>query len=261
MDYAIYKTGQTINRILENQNFIANNIANISTPGFKEKFISVLSCTKQKQSNQQGQKDFLVTNKKEYINTSIGFFKNTGRSLDLAISKENYWFIVKRKKNSKTKYFTRNGGIKLNKNNELTILNNFLIGTNNNIITIPKDSNVTVEKDGTIYCCKNKSLYTFKKKIGKIAIKYIKNDNIITSKYGNLYLENIQKNNTNNKKLFYSNSRNLILSGTIEESNVSPTTSIINMISNAREFEMNLKLITYCNENQKIANHFMNINY
>ncbi|QCI26796.1 flagellar hook-basal body complex protein [Buchnera aphidicola (Thelaxes californica)] len=257
MDITIYQIGQSINRLLDKQNVITNNIANASTPGFKEKFATILTKKQRYCDIQQGQKNFLVQNVHECINTSAGLLKNTERSLDLAISKKNYWFIVK-KNNDKKEYYTRNGNIHINEKQQLNIAGNILIGINNKPIIIPENIKIDILKNGSIVCHMNKNDQNIIKNIGIIKIIHLKNHHMIPSKYGNLYTTNV----INKKKSFFKKKKikDIILSGFLEDSNVSLTDNMVNMISNARLFEMNIKLIQYYNDNEKIANKFMNIN-
>ncbi|MBZ2279574.1 MAG: flagellar basal body rod C-terminal domain-containing protein, partial [Buchnera aphidicola] len=49
-------------------------------------------------------------------------------------------------------------------------------------------------------------------------------------------------------------------SGFLEESNVSTTKNMINMISNAREFEMQMKTLSIFDKNSEYANQLLDVN-
>ena len=46
----------------------------------------------------------------------------------------------------------------------------------------------------------------------------------------------------------------------LENSNVNPTKNIVDMISNARQFEMNMKMISMYDQNIERANQLFNVN-
>ncbi|WP_257645499.1 flagellar basal body rod C-terminal domain-containing protein [Buchnera aphidicola] len=46
----------------------------------------------------------------------------------------------------------------------------------------------------------------------------------------------------------------------LEESNVNASKNMIEMISNARQFEMQMKMISMCDQNAEYANQLININ-
>ncbi|WP_343155014.1 flagellar basal body rod C-terminal domain-containing protein [Buchnera aphidicola (Kurisakia onigurumii)] len=255
MDKAIYYAANKANFILNKQEINSNNITNISTPGFKEKFISILN--KKINSNKNNKiNNNIVEIFQPSFNNFPGVLKKTDKILDIALNKKDFWFSVLNENLKKT-FFTRNGNISVNKKNELNILGNPILGDDNKKIIIPKNSNIKILQNGMIQVIIPNNLSVFNKviDIGKIKVTYLNRDEIYQSNFGNLYLKkNIIKKNRikkNNYKIF---------SGTLEDSNVSPTNSMVNMISNAREFEMNMKIISYCNEKEKMANQCMIVN-
>ncbi len=51
-----------------------------------------------------------------------------------------------------------------------------------------------------------------------------------------------------------------IQSEVLEASNVNPTKNMVDMISNARQFEMNMKMISMYDQNTERANQLFNVN-
>ncbi|WP_343183883.1 flagellar basal body rod C-terminal domain-containing protein [Buchnera aphidicola (Ceratovacuna keduensis)] len=233
------------NRILEKQEIINNNLSNLSTIGFKAKFNYFLKVYNEKNKN--------IKNKTiNYYDNSIGQLNHTNQPLDSYLINKNGWFLVK-DKNSKI-YLTRNGNIKINKKNALSINNNFLIGINNEPIYIPKNFFPKIKNDGTIIISYKKNFINKDKIIGKIKFKEI---NINKLKEYNNGLFKIKKKCY---KKYLKNKNLEIRTGILEGSNVNPISNIIENTSNARTFEIIMKIISTKNENEKKINQILNIN-
>ncbi|WP_343154608.1 flagellar basal body rod C-terminal domain-containing protein [Buchnera aphidicola (Pseudoregma panicola)] len=233
------------NRILEKQEIINNNLSNLSTIGFKEKFSYFLKVYNKKNKN-------IKNEKINYYNNSIGQLNNTNQPLDLYLVNKNGWFLVKAK-NSKI-YLTRNGNIKINKKNALSINNNFLIGINNKPIYIPKNYFPKIKNNGEIIINYKKKFLNKEKVIGKIKFKEI-NINKLKEAHNGLF----EIKNKYYKK--YLKNKNLeIKTGILEGSNVNSISNIIETTSNSRTFNTIMKIISTINENEKITNKILNIN-
>ncbi|QCI17735.1 flagellar basal-body rod protein FlgF [Buchnera aphidicola (Acyrthosiphon lactucae)] len=250
MENSIYKSMIAANQLLEKQNIIANNLANISTTGFKEKFIFQIQ-------NQNIKNLYNNCNKitKEYHNLSSGILNHTKRNLDLFI-KDDGWLTV-RDKNGQEAY-TKNGHLKINSNRKLTIQDNEVVGNNCNI-TIPNNINVKILSDGIVTSIKKNKNHITQTKIGALKLVRIPTQDLIQKENGLFYLK---KDNQINKYINTVNHSNKIRvqSGMLEESNVNASRNMIEMISNARQFEMQMKMISMCDQNSEYANQLININ-
>ncbi|WP_343188932.1 flagellar basal body rod C-terminal domain-containing protein [Buchnera aphidicola (Chaitoregma tattakana)] len=234
------------NQILDNQSIINNNLSNTSTVGFKSKFSYLVRTYSKNNKN--------VTNKfVTYRDNSLGQFNTTNQPLDIAIIHKDRWLIVKTNKNKI--YLTKNGSIKINKENFFTINGNLLIGIDKKPIKIPKNNVPKIQNDGTVIVRNSVNLTSYKKKIGQIGCKKISINKLLETSNG---LFKIKKEYLNK----YRNKINTIeiKTGVLEGSNVNPITNITNIMSQSRTFEMLMKIIYTKNENEKRTNQVLNIN-
>lgn len=141
MEKAIYESMISAVQLLEKQAVIANNLANISTIGFKEAFNIFVKDEKIKNSY----KKYDISSK-EYYNFYPGTLVHTQRKLDLAI-KNNGWITVKDKNGQEA--YTKNGHMQTNQKGILTIQNYEVIG-NHGSIRIPNNENLKISSNGII---------------------------------------------------------------------------------------------------------------
>jgi len=79
-------------------------------------------------------------------------------------------------------------------------------------------------------------------------------NHLIQNKNGLFYINE----KSNNQNIPHSENIN-VQSGMLEESNVNSVKNMIDMISNARQYEMNMKIISVCDQNEEYANQLFNI--
>jgi len=237
------------NQLLEKQTVISNNLANLSTTGFKEKFIFTLE--KQNTNNVYNTHNKIT---KEYHNLNPGILNHTKRNLDIFV-KNDGWLVVKDANGQEA--YTKNGHLKINSKRQLTIQDNEVIG-NNCIIKIPNSMNLKILSNGIIALIEKKNNYISKNKIGALKLVHLPAQDLIQKENGLFYL----KNNSSNQysRTIHHNDNIRVQSGMLEESNVNASKNMIEMISNARQFEMQMKMIYMCDQNQNSANQLMNIN-
>ncbi|AAM67883.1 flagellar basal-body rod protein FlgF [Buchnera aphidicola] len=248
MNKAIYESMNAAIKLLDKQAVIANNLANISTVGFKESFNLFI-----KDRNLQNLKKTYNQNVKEYYNFYPGTLIHTQRNLDLVI-KNNGWLAIKDINGQEA--YTKNGHIKINKEGKMTVQNYELIGNNGNI-KIPNNVNLKISSNGIIKEIKKNKDSIIESTIGSLKLVRLQNDNLIQKENGLFYLK---KDNLNKYKNILHDSSVRIQSEMLEASNVNPTKNMIDMISNARQFEMNMKIISMCDQNTEYANQLFNVN-
>jgi len=237
------------NQLLEKQTVISNNLANISTTGFKEKFIFILE--KQNIKNLYNNYKKIT---KEYHNLNPGILNHTKRNLDVFV-KNNGWLVVKDANGQEA--YTKNGHLKINSKRKLTIQDNEVIG-NNCIIKIPNNMNLKILSDGSITLIEKKNNNISEITIGALKLVHLPEQDLIQKENGLFYLKNNSSNEYNRTINHDNNIR--VQSGMLEESNVNASKNMIEMISNARQFEMQMKMIYMCDQNENSANQLININ-
>lgn len=250
MENSIYKSMISANQLLEKQTIISNNLANISTTGFKEKFIFAIQ-------NQNAKNLYNINDKitKEYHNFSSGILNHTRRTLDLFI-KDDGWLTVKDINGQEA--YTKNGHLKINSNKKLTIEDNEVVGNNCNI-EIPNNINLKISSNGIITSIQKKNKHIIETKIGALKLVRLPLQDLVQKENGLFYLNQNNQISKYRKTINHSNDIR-VQSGMLEESNVNASQNMIEMISNARQFEMQMKMISMCDQNAEYANHLININ-
>lgn len=190
---------------------------------------------------------------KPYYDISEGSFIYTKQPLDLVV-RNNGWFIVKTK-NSKKEYYTRNGHLNINSNGYLNIQGRLVVGEKG-FIKIPKNSTVQIVNNGDIYTQMKINGQISTQKLSKLKIANINLNNMLQDNKGMFFIAKKSLKNS----IKYENKNIKIKSGTLENSNVNPSSSMIQLISDARLFEMNMKIISNYDQMTQQANKILNIN-
>ncbi|CAL4322734.1 flagellar basal-body rod protein FlgF [Buchnera aphidicola] len=249
MENIIYNSMISANRLLNKQTIIANNLANISTSGFKEDFMYLIK------KNHHADIDLEILSQiqeKEYHNFSSGFLDYTHRNLDIFI-KRNGWLAVK--DNSGKEAYTKNGHLMINANGQLVAQNHPIIGRNTPI-QIPPKANIKILSNGEIINTKYRKNNIIKYKIGELKLVTLPIKKLIKKNNGLFYIDN---SNINTRSIPH-DSNIKIVSGALEKSNVNLTKNMIDMMSNARQFDMQMKMISTYDQNTEYANQLLNIN-
>lgn len=201
---------------------VANNLANVSTAGYKRTSFSsrlypLLEGVPQEQKAVYPNARAMAYYGKYHIDTSEGNIKTTGNPLDLAIKGDGFFAIEGKDKT----YYTRNGAFSMNKDGFLvTLSGQRVLDTANKPIRIEGKS-VNITPDGNIYVNGN-----------------------IAAKLKQVNLNNIEHTGGS---LFSGNeagaSKGEIIQGSIEMSNVNPIREMVGIITALRQYETARKVM------------------
>jgi len=200
-------------------NATANNMANMSTPGYKAQKILFEEYINEKNTAKGDASISQVTSSLDFNDLSQGPLQSTSNPFDAAINGEGYFSV---KTAAGTKY-TRDGSFQLNKQNELVTAAGYQVLDDSGApITIPQNSvNIIIGKTGTISDENGE--------IGKLKVVKFSNDTTIIPIGDNLFHAGNAKEEVVSKPQ--------IEQGMIEMSNVEPVTEMNNMIQIQRMFE------------------------
>jgi flagellar basal-body rod protein FlgF len=255
MEQIIYTSMLAANKILDKQAITANNLANISTVGFKEQLISQLSSSVNHSKLLKNKYKILEDNY-PYSNFSSGPLNHTKRDLDLSIT-GNGWFVI-RDYNSKNKEgYTRNGRLQVNSDGKLMI-NNYLVVGKSGVISLPKNKNIYISASGMINLINSNKEKLNKNTVEQLKLvnpdpKYLKRGNNGIFYLNQKGLKKWENTVPNDKKI-------KLNSGMLEDSNVNINENLINLIANERHFSIEMKIISDCDQNTQRANQLLNIN-
>jgi flagellar basal-body rod protein FlgG len=231
-----------------NIDVISNNLANVSTNGFKRSravFEDLLYQTLRQpgaQSSQQTQYPSglqLGTGVRpvatERIHTQ-GNLQQTGNSLDIAINGQGFFQILLP---DGTTAYTRDGSFQLDSNGQLVTSSGYQVQPG---ITIPPNAlSVTIGRDGTVSVVQPGS--STPNQIGTIQLANFVNPTGLQSAGENLYLETASSG-APAANVPGTNGLGVLNQGFVETSNVNVAEELVNMIQAQRAYEINSKAIT-----------------
>ena len=227
---------------------IANNLANVSTTGFKRSravFEDLLYQTMRQPGAQSSQQTQLPTGLQ--VGTGVrpvateriftqGNLQQTSNDKDVAIQGAGFFQVLLP---DGTTAYTRDGSFQVDNQGQLVTSSGFVVQP---AITIPADAqSLTIGRDGTVSVTQPGS--STPTQIGTLQLATFVNPAGLESKGENLYVETASSGSpgTNTPG---SNGAGSLLQGYVETSNVNVVEELVNMIQTQRAYEINSKAIT-----------------
>ena len=194
---------------------IANNLANTSSPGYKNEQMMFVEYLKETGTNGSVS---LVQDIALARDLSEGVFKRTGNPLNAAIRGKG-WFVVETPEGER---YTRNGHFRLNQEGELVTTTGQRLLTKNGdpIVFSPGDTDIVIKGDGKVTASGEDR--------GTLRVVTFDNERKLDKVAGNLF----RSENPPDEK-----SSAEIVQGVIEESNVKPVVEITRMIKALRSYK------------------------
>ena len=227
------------------QGINANNLANLSTTGFRADLAAARSMPIYGGNGFPTRAYSMAET--PGIDFSQGSMSTTGRDLDVAINGRG--FIAVQSADGKEAY-TREGDLKLNSAGVLETATGHVVLGQGGPVTIPEASKVEIGRDGTI------SIVQPGDTQGATIIDRIKLVNpdekqLKRNAQGLFVLKNGSPANADNDVS--------LISGTIETSNVNAAAALVNMIELERQYEMQVKMMKSAEENDAQAAQMMRL--
>ncbi|CAG0988475.1 Flagellar basal-body rod protein FlgG [Methylophilaceae bacterium] len=227
---------------------ISNNLANVSTTGFKRSravFEDLLYQTIRQPGAQSSQQTQLPSGLQlgtgvrpvatERIFTQ-GNLQQTNNDKDVAIQGAGFFQVLL--PDGATAY-TRDGSFQIDSQGQLVTSSGFPVQP---AITLPADiQSMTIGRDGTVSITQAGSSNAVQ--VGTIQLATFINPAGLQSKGENLYVETAASGNANTNTPG-TNGAGLLTQGYIETSNVNVVEELVNMIQTQRAYEINSKSIT-----------------
>lgn len=246
MDRLIYTAMTGAKHILEQQATNSHNLANATTSGFRAQVDSFRAVPIVSEG---------LPTRAFVIDSTVGAdfqagpIETTGRELDVAVQGKG-WLTVLR--NDGSEGFTRNGALKLSENGVLQTATGQNIMGDGGPISIPPNSAITIAKDGTISRVSNDTLPGPSNILGRLKLVN-PNENNLERKADGLF-------GTKDNTIVEADANVNIVSGALEGSNVNVVDAMVNMISLARQFETQMKLMQTAENNANKASQLFNLN-
>lgn len=244
MDPILYNATTGGRADFNKQAILANNLANINTPGFK----ADLYYAQTMYSNTNGASN---TNNQSFnvqgpngIDLSPGDLITTGRDLDVAVD-GNGWIALKDSQGREV--YTRAGSLRLGVNGLLTTASGKAVLGDGGPISIPPARSIEIGSDGTISIIPMEGDGNSLAVLDRIKLVKLDKNNVVKNDEGMIQIKQGGKPPPADATV-------KLLNGTLEGSNVKAIEQMVEMISAGREFDAQMKILSTVDDNsQKLA--------
>ncbi|HQT31285.1 MAG TPA: flagellar basal body rod protein FlgF [Thiobacillus sp.] len=246
MDRLIYTAMTGAKHTLEQQATTSHNLANATTTGFREQIDQFRAVPVQ--GAILPTRAFVVDSTTG-SNFASGAIQHTGRELDVAIQGEG-WLAVQAADGSEA--YTRNGSLKMDENGLLLTRDGLSVQSDSGPLSIPPGRNLAVAVDGTISQLPDGSQPTGLTTIGRLKLVNPPAADLVRGDDGLFRLKSGEP--------AAADPGVSLISGALETSNVNVVDAMVNMISLARQFDMQIKLLERAESNDSKASQLLAAN-
>jgi flagellar basal-body rod protein FlgF len=241
----IYVALSGAKHILGQQAAVTNNLANASTNGYR----AAASAFRAVPVEGEGLATrAFVVDSTPGANFAPGALQRTGRDLDVAVQGPG-WIAVQAADGSEA--YTRNGSLQVSSNGLLQTRNGLNVVGDGGPISIPPDSTITIAKEGTVSVI---SIVPPPKSVNAVGrIKLVNPDEKLLTRGGD-GLFRLAKGGSAD-----ADPKVELAAGALEGSNVNVVEEMISMISLARQFDLQMKLLSSADTNAQKASQSLNI--
>jgi flagellar basal-body rod protein FlgF len=224
MDRMIYLSMSGAKAAMQRQDSLANNLANVSTPGFRAELEAFRAVPVQ--GSGASTRVFALETTPGYDPTP-GVINNTGRNLDVAV-RGNSWLTVQALDG--TEAYTRGGSMEINSEGTLTTRSGLPMMGDGGPLTVPPNTEVSIGGDGTVSGKDTTGRITV---LGKLKLVTPEaplqrgEDGLFRGADGDLDADPAAR----------------VQDSALEGSNVSAIGTMVDMIAAARQFEAQMKLM------------------
>lgn len=250
MDRVIYTAMSGAAQTLDQQAVVNNNLANVSTSGFRAQLMSMRAVPVQGAG-------VLPTRVSTAASTpgadlAQGSIVSTGRELDVAINGDG-WLAVQLPDGSEA--YTRRGDLQLDNNGLLTNVGRPVLGEDGPV-TVPLGAQVFIGGDGTLSIIGVGEDPDSLVQIARLKLSAVGSEALVRGDDG---LFRLPPDATGAPVALIQDETVRITAGALEGSNVSAIDSMVAMIDNARRYDMQLKMIESADENAQRANNLLSL--
>ena len=242
MDRMIYLSMSGAKATMQRQDTLANNLANVSTPGFRAELQAFRAVPVE--GSGASTRVFSLETTTGYDATP-GAITATGRNLDVA-AQGNAWLTVQALDG--TEAYTRGGSLEVSSDGTLTTRSGLPVMGDGGPLQIPPNSAVSIGADGTVSA---KGTDGKNNAVGKL--KLVTPDAPLKRGEDGLFRaasgDSLSADDTAR-----------VQDGALEGSNVSPVEAMVAMIGAARQFEAQMKMISTAESDEKSASQLLTAN-
>lgn len=239
MDRLIYTAMTGAKHALEQQATTSHNLANATTTGFRAQIDQFRAVPVQ---------GAILSTRAFVVDSTTGSdfragaIQQTGRALDVAVQGDG-WIAVQAADGSEA--YTRNGSLKQDENGVLLTRDGLTVMGDGGPLSIPPGRNIAMGKDGTISLVPDGSDAAGLTTVGRLKLVNPPEADLVRGDDGLFRLKDGEAADADPNVA--------LISGALESSNVNVVDEMVNMISLARQFDMQMKLLQHAENNDSKA--------
>lgn len=244
MDRLIYTAMTGASGTMSRQAAVAHNLANVSTQGYRaeeHRLRAAQVLTHNVTPSALPTRAFAV-DASTHTDFGEGALTYTGQHTDVAVRGKG-WIALAMPDGSEA--YTRAGSFEISENGILQTKNGIPVQGDGGPITIPPDSRIAIERDGTISVVPETGAQNTVNAIGRIKLVNPSETDLVRGQDGLFRLKSGDPAPQDEGVR--------IADGYLENSNVNPVEQMVAMISLARQFEMQMRMITTAEANDRAA--------
>lgn len=245
MDKLVYLAAQAARNTMRRQENISNNLANVSTPGFRSELMAFRSAPV---LGGDGSSVAYSLESSVGFDSTSGQIQSTARDLDVAIQGDG-WFAINTPDGGEA--YTRAGSFNLNAQGTLVDSNGNPVVGSNGQINVPPDHKVSIEASGTI---------TATPLQGQGGIVQLGQLKLVNPDVANMQRSDDGFFRLKDGQQAQADPTVRVASGFLEMSNVNAVEAMVSMIEAQRSFDMQMKMISSAQDNGQAANKLFGSN-
>jgi flagellar basal-body rod protein FlgF len=239
MDKLIYTAMTGASQTMVRQAAVAHNLANVTSTGYRAQEHRLRAVPIQ--SNALPTRAF-VADATTFDDFTPGPMQHTGRVLDLSVQGQG-WLALAMPDGSEA--YTRNGSLELSANGVLQTRNGIPVQGDGGPITIPPDNEITIANDGTISVLQKTGAKNNPSAVGRLKLVDPPAKDLVRGSDGLFRQKSGQPAPADPAVT--------VASGYLEGSNVNVVEQMVNMISLSRQFEMQMRMLSNAEQNDRSA--------
>ncbi len=243
MDRMIYTAMTGALHTMTQQATVSHNLANASTTGYRAQTDSFRAVPVYGDSLPTR---VFVLDTTARADFTPGPIQHTGRPLDVAIQGDG-WLTVQLENGDEA--YTRHGNLQIDANGVLMTRQGFGVKGDGGAISIPPDSRVMIAKDGTVSVVSDDPKVTAVSTVGRLKLVNPPAEQMIRGEDGLFHMKNAEVVPTDPKVV--------LVEGALEGSNVNVIHEMVQMITLARQFDMQMKILENAQQNSQQASEII----
>jgi flagellar basal-body rod protein FlgF len=244
MDRMLYVAMSGAKQAMEQQASVANNMANVSTPGFRAQINSYRAVPVV--GEEMPTRSFVVATTPG-ADFTHGPLTETGRALDVAVKGEG-WMVVQAPGGGEA--YTRVGNLQIGADGQVMTMGARPVVGESGTLVIPPGSTATIGEDGLVTARGAGDPAVGVGEVGRLKLVNPPTADLVRGDDGLFRMRD-------GLPPAPADAAVSLVSGVIEGSNVNPVEAMVAMIANSRSFEMQMKSIQSADTNAQSANKLL----